>query len=126
MNSLVMSGMQPTQPSSRAGGSGPDAVLRALADPHRRQMLKLVRSNELAAGQIATHFDITQQAVSQHLRVLERAGLLSERRDGARRLYLLRPESLEPVRIVLAELWPDALGRLKQVVEQGKKQKENG
>jgi DNA-binding transcriptional ArsR family regulator len=89
-------------------------------------MLKLVRSHELAAGQIATHFDITQQAVSQHLRVLERAGLLSERREGTRRLYLLRPESLEPVRTVLADLWPDALERLKHVVEQGKSQKEEG
>jgi DNA-binding transcriptional ArsR family regulator len=89
-------------------------------------MLKLVRSHELAAGQIATHFDITQQAVSQHLRVLERAGLLSERRAGTRRLYLLRPESLEPVRTVLADLWPDALERLKHVVEQGKSQKEEG
>ena len=103
--------------------SGPDAVLRALADPHRRQMLKLVRSNELAAGQIATHFAITQQAVSQHLRLLKRAGLLSERREGTRRLYSLRPESLEPVRTVLADLWPDALLRLKQVVEQDKRQK---
>jgi DNA-binding transcriptional ArsR family regulator len=86
-------------------------------------MLKLVRSNELAAGQIATHFDITQQAVSQHLQLLKRAGLLSERREGTRRLYALRPESLEPVRNVLDDIWPDALKRLKQVVEQGKRQK---
>ena len=47
-----------------------------------------------------------------------RAGLLSERREGTWRFYALRPESLEPVRIVLADLWPDALIRLKQVVEQ--------
>ncbi len=119
-----MSGAPSARPGSGDSAAGPDAVLRALADPHRRHMLKLVRSNELAAGQIAKHFDITQQAVSQHLRVLERAGLLRERREGARRLYILRPESLEPVRTVLAELWPDALERLKQVVEQGKGQKE--
>ena len=104
-------------------GAGPDAVLRALADPHRRHMLKLVRGNELAAGQIATHFDITQQAVSQHLRVLKSAGLLSERRQGTRRLYVLRPEALDPVRGVLDDLWPDALIRLKQVVEQSKRQR---
>lgn len=96
---------------------GPDAVLRALADPNRREMLKLVQSRELAAGQIATHFDITQQAVSQHLRLLESVGLLRERRDGTRRLYMFRPESLEPVRALLAELWPDALRRLKIAVE---------
>ncbi len=94
-----------------------------LADPHRRHMLKLVRGNELAAGQIATHFDITQQAVSQHLRVLKSAGLLSERRQGTRRLYVLRPEALDPVRGVLDDLWPDALIRLKQVVEQSKRQR---
>jgi DNA-binding transcriptional ArsR family regulator len=109
-----MSGASAARPGSGDRGAGPDAVLRALADPHRRQMLRLVRSRELAAGQIARHFDITQQAVSQHLRVLERAGLLSERRAGTRRLFILRPESLEPVRTVLAELWPDALDRLKQ------------
>lgn len=105
--------------------SDPDAVLRALADPHRRHMLRLVRSHELAAGQIAAHFEMTQQAVSQHLRVLERAGLLRERREGTRRLYVLRAEALEPVRAVLAEFWPDALERLKRAVEQGKSEREN-
>jgi DNA-binding transcriptional ArsR family regulator len=100
--------------------TSPDAVLRALADPHRRQMLKLVAGGEMASGQIAKHFEITQQGVSQHLRVLEGAGLLSERREGTRRLYALQPESLEPVRDVLADIWPDALKRLKQVVEENK------
>jgi len=75
--------------------SGPDAALRALADPRRRDILRLVRRTELAAGQIGAHFDITQQAVSQHLRLLERAGLLTERREGARRLYALRPEAID-------------------------------
>lgn len=110
-----------TEPSARESAS--DAVLRALADPNRRRILQLVRNRELPAGQIAAHFNITQQAVSQHLHVLERAGLLSERRAGAKRLYSLRPESLEPVRLVLAELWPDALERLKRVVEQAKREK---
>ena len=107
----------PTAASNESGSASPDAVLRALADPQRRQMLRLVRSDELAAGEIATHFDITQQAVSHHLHVLERAGLVQERREGTRHLYLLRPEALNPVRIVLADLWPVALDRLKQVVE---------
>jgi DNA-binding transcriptional ArsR family regulator len=98
-------------------GSGPDAVLRALADPRRRQILRLVRGTELPAGQIAACFDVTQQAISQHLRVLERAGLLSERSEGTRRLYALRPEALDQVRAVLADLWPDALQRLKSLVE---------
>jgi DNA-binding transcriptional ArsR family regulator len=117
-----MSVAETTQPDG--GREAPDAVLRALADPHRRHMLKLVRSNELAVGQIAMHFPITQQAVSQHLHVLERAGLLTERRDGTKRLYAFRPESLDAVRNVLADLWPEALERLKHVVEQAKSKKQ--
>ncbi|GAA4260318.1 ArsR/SmtB family transcription factor [Dactylosporangium darangshiense] len=97
--------------------SAPDAVLRALADPNRRQILWLVQHTELAAGQIAEAFPLTQQAVSQHIGVLKRAGLLNERRGGVRRLYTMRREALEPVRRVLSELWPDALDRLKQAVE---------
>ena len=97
--------------------AAPDAVLRALADPHRRDILRLVQHDELPAGQIAARFHLTQQAVSQHIGVLKQAGLLTERREGTRRLYRLRHESLEPVRKLLAEFWPDALGRLKQAVE---------
>ena len=94
-----------------------DEVLRALADPHRRQILRLVRDGELAAGAIASHFDASQQAISHHLQVLAKAGLLTERRDGVRRLYALDLEGLHPMREVLSELWPSALQRLKQVVE---------
>jgi DNA-binding transcriptional ArsR family regulator len=104
-------------------GDPADAVLRALADPHRRRILRLVRGGELAAGEIASHFDATQQAVSHHLQVLARAGLLSERRDGVRRLYALDPHALDPVREMLTELWPAALARLKFVVEQDQKRK---
>jgi DNA-binding transcriptional ArsR family regulator len=95
-----------------------DAVLRALADPHRRQILRLVQDGELAAGQIAAHFDATQQAISHHLQVLSKVGLVRERREGVRRLYALDPHGLDPVREVLADLWPSALERLKNVVEQ--------
>src|SRR5581483_3942283 len=102
-----------TQPAPTA----PDTVLRALADPNRRQILRLVRHAELPAGKIAESFTLTQQAVSQHIGVLKQAGLLTERRDGTRRLYTLRHESLQPVRDLLAEFWPDALRRLKNAVE---------
>jgi DNA-binding transcriptional ArsR family regulator len=94
-----------------------DAVLRALADPRRRRILRLVRDGEQPAGAIAGHFEITPQAVSQHLRVLRDAGLLVERRDGTRRLYALRPEALTTLHTFLDELWPASLARLKQVVE---------
>ena len=94
-----------------------DAVLRALAEPQRRRILTLVRDGERPAGEIAEHFDITHQAVSQHLRVLRDAGLLNERRDGTRRLYAIRPEAIESVRDFLDQLWPASLQRLKSVVE---------
>ncbi len=68
--------------NGRMTAEAADLVLRALADPTRRTMLRLVRNEELAAGQIGEHFPITQQAVSQHLQVLHRAGLVDERRDG--------------------------------------------
>jgi|SRR5882757_2648172 len=97
--------------------AAPDAVLRALADPHRRQILRLVQHTELPAGQIAATFTLTQQAVSQHIGVLKQAGLLTERREGTRRLYTLRHEALEPIRALLSEFWPDALRRLKKAVE---------
>jgi len=97
--------------------TAPDAVLRALADPNRRQILRLVQRAELPAGRIAASFPLTQQAVSQHIGVLREAGLLTERREGTRRLYTLRHEALEPVRELLSEFWPDALSRLKKAVE---------
>ena len=96
-----------------------DAVFNALADPHRRQILRLVQLRALPAGQIAAQFEMTQQGVSLHLTVLKKAGLLTERRDGTRRLYQLRPDALRPARDVLDEFWPDALARLKQAVETG-------
>ena len=97
-----------------------DAVLRALAEPQRRRILILVRDHELPAGEIADHFDITPQAVSQHLRVLKDAGLLDERREGTRRLYVIRPEAIEPLRAFLDDLWPTSLQRLKRAVETDK------
>jgi DNA-binding transcriptional ArsR family regulator len=97
--------------------AGTDAVLRALADPNRRDIIRLIHDTELPAGQIAAHFTLTQQAVSQHLAVLKKAGLLDERREGTRRLYRFHSDALTPVRELLDEFWPDALQRLKRVVE---------
>ena len=82
-----------------------EAALKAIAAPHRRQILSLVRDGELSAGEIAAHFAVTRPAVSQHLNVLKEAGLLNERRNGTRRLYRVRPEGLAPVRAFLEEFW---------------------
>jgi DNA-binding transcriptional ArsR family regulator len=99
------------------GGAEAEAVLRALAEPQRRRILVLVRDREVPAGEIAEHFAITPQAVSQHLRVLKEAGVLRERREGTRRLYAIRPEAIESVRAFLDDLWPSSLDRLKDAVE---------
>ena len=94
-----------------------EAAFSALAEPRRRAMLLLVRDEARSVGEIAAHFDISQQAVSQHLRVLHDAGLVLVRPEGQRRLYVVRPEGLALVEEFLAELWPASLGRLKRAVE---------
>jgi DNA-binding transcriptional ArsR family regulator len=94
-----------------------EAVVRAIAEPRRRAILRLVRDDELAAGEIASHFDVSRPAVSQHLTVLKDAGLLEERRDGTRRLYRARPEGLEGLKEFLDEFWGLGLARLKQAAE---------
>jgi DNA-binding transcriptional ArsR family regulator len=94
-----------------------EAAFSALAEPRRRAMLLLVRDQPRSVNDIASHFDITQQAVSQHLQVLKDAGLVAVRAEGQRRLYVVRPEGLEGLEAFLAELWPASLERLKQAVE---------
>jgi DNA-binding transcriptional ArsR family regulator len=94
-----------------------EAVLRALAEPRRQAILRLVRDRARSVGEIGEHFDISQQAVSQHLQVLTDAGLLNVRRDGKRRLYSVNPEGLEVLEKFLSDLWPAALRRLKKAVE---------
>ncbi len=106
-----------TVPDDTESPAGTDLVLRALADPHRRDIIRLIRETELPAGQIAANFTLTQQAVSQHITVLKRAGLLEERREGTRRLYRFHSDALAPVRDLLDEFWPAALERLKRAVE---------
>jgi DNA-binding transcriptional ArsR family regulator len=82
-------------------------------------MLMLVRDEPRSVNQIAEHFDISQQAVSQHLKVLRDAGLVAVQPQGQRRLYVVRPEGLESLEALLAELWPASLARLKHAVESG-------
>jgi DNA-binding transcriptional ArsR family regulator len=94
-----------------------DAVARAIAAPRRREILTLVRDDELSAGEIAARFDVSRPAISQHLTALREAGLLSERRQGTRRLYRARPEALAGLRDFLNEFWTDRLERLKLAAE---------
>jgi DNA-binding transcriptional ArsR family regulator len=102
-----------------------EAALRAIAEPRRRRILELVRDVELSAGEIASEFDVTRSAVSQHLTVLKRAGLLEERRDGTRRLYQARAEGLADLRAFLERFWGEGLERLKLAaeLEEGRKRR---
>jgi len=95
----------------------PEAALKALAEPNRVEILRLTRDQPRSVGEIAAHFDISMQAVSQHLQVLKEAGLLSEQRDGARRMYAVRPDGLQAVREFIEDLWPSRLNRLKRLAE---------
>ncbi len=92
-------------------------TIQALADPTRFEILRLVRSRELAAGDIALYFDTSRPAVSQHLRILHRAGLLQERRIGTKRLYAVRPEGFEQLRAFVDGFWDARLRRLKLAAE---------
>jgi DNA-binding transcriptional ArsR family regulator len=93
------------------------AVLRALAEPRRRAILRLVARDELSAGDIAAAFEVSRTAISQHLTVLKNAGLLAERRDGTRRLYRARADGLAGLRALLDEMWSDALNTARRLVE---------
>jgi DNA-binding transcriptional ArsR family regulator len=94
-----------------------EEAIRAIAEPHRRRILQLVTTQELSAGEIASRFEITRPAVSQHLGVLREAGLVTERREGTRRLYSLRPEGFKDLRSFLEAFWDEGLARLKEAAE---------
>jgi DNA-binding transcriptional ArsR family regulator len=94
-----------------------DAALKAIAEPRRREILRLVWDAERSAGEIASHFDVSRPAISQHLRVLKEADLIVERREGTRRWYRARPEGLEGLREYLESFWDVSLGELKQQAE---------
>ncbi len=93
------------------------AAFAALAEPHRQAILRLVRDGPLSVNDIADQFSITQQAVSQHLKVLHDAGLVAVHPAGQRRLYALRPEGIAAARESLEDFWPDRLRQLKEAVE---------
>jgi DNA-binding transcriptional ArsR family regulator len=94
-----------------------EAALKAMAEPNRLAILTLIRVRELPAGEIAERFKTTRSAVSQHLRVLSNAGLLTERHVGVKRLYRLRPEGFRGLRRLLDTFWDEKLDRLKAEVE---------
>lgn len=100
-----------------------ETAFKAIAEPRRRQILMLVRDGELSAGEIASHFDVTRPAISQHLTVLKEAGLVTERRNGTRRLYQARPEGLEELKVFLSGFWDKRLEALRRQAERKERSK---
>jgi DNA-binding transcriptional ArsR family regulator len=96
-----------------------ELALRAIAEPRRQEILRLVWSQERAAGDIARHFEVSRPAISKHLRVLKEAGLVDERRKGTQRLYSARTESLLELRRFLDSFWDEGLLAIKQAAEAG-------
>jgi DNA-binding transcriptional ArsR family regulator len=95
-----------------------DAALKALAEPRRREILRLVWVDEMPATAIAAHFgQVTRSAISQHLGVLKAAGLVTERRDGTRRLYQARQDEVRKLREFLDDYWTTGLDRLRDAAE---------
>lgn len=92
-------------------------MLEAVANPRRREILRLVWDRELSAGDIASRFDVTWPAISQNLAVLRNAGLVIERKESTRRYYRADRAAAGPLALVLEEMWSRDLDRLCRVVE---------
>ena len=90
----------------------------ALADPSRRSVFEALRDGPCAVGELAARFPISRPAVSQHLRVLKAAGLVTDRAAGTRRLYRIRPEGVAAMRAYLDRMWDDALSAYAATIEQ--------
>ncbi len=91
--------------------------VQVIAEPRRREILRLVWDHERPAAEIAAHFDVTFGAVSQHLAVLRRAGLVAVRREGTRRWYRADREALAPYAPMLERMWAGKLDRLAMLAE---------
>ena len=102
-----------------------DAALRAIAEPRRREILRLVWHEERSVGDIASHFDVTRPAISQHLRVLEDAGLVTLRRDGRRSIYRAKRGAMQELRAYLGAFWDAELAGLKAAAERSEREKGN-
>ncbi len=101
----------------------PDVALKALAEPNRRAILGLVSGEPRSVSDIAAHFEITPQAVSQHLRVLREAGLVDEHRQGTRHLFVVNPDGFTAVRQFLDDFWSSHLGALKASAERSQRKR---
>jgi DNA-binding transcriptional ArsR family regulator len=100
-----------------------EAALRAIAEPRRREILRLVWDAERSAGDIASHFEVSRPAISQHLTVLRSVGLVTERKDGTRRWYRANHDALAELQRSLEAFWGDGLASLKREVESAERRR---
>src|SRR3989440_9186877 len=91
--------------------------MAALADPTRRAIFERLRGGPRPVGEIARNLPVSRPAVSQHLRVLKESGLVTERKDGTRRLYRVDPAGVEELRAYFEGFWTDALAAFKAAAE---------
>ncbi len=102
----------------------PDAVLDALGDPTRRAVLEILRGGERAVVELAADLPVSRPAVSQHLKVLKGAGLVTERRQGTRHLYAIDAAGLATLRTYLETFWDAALASFKEAADRAAEQEE--
>ncbi|WP_169084065.1 ArsR/SmtB family transcription factor [Paenibacillus sp. PL91] len=100
-----------------------DKAIQAITEPRRRDILHLVRDEELTSSAIASHFDISAPAISQHLKVLEEAGLVIVRRAGTKRFYSIRREGFAELMHYIESFWDDSLMLLKAAAEEEERRK---
>ena len=101
-----------------------ESTLQALSDPTRRAVLEQLRRGPRAVGEIAAELPVSRPAVSQHLRVLKEAGLVTERQSGTRRLYRLNPTGLAELREYVEGFWEEALASFKAAAETQERRKQ--
>jgi DNA-binding transcriptional ArsR family regulator len=90
----------------------------ALGDPTRRAIFERLADGPKAVGEIASELPVSRPAVSQHLKVLKQAGLVTDRAEGTRRLYQLNPQGIQDLRAYFDQFWNQALASFKEAVEQ--------
>jgi DNA-binding transcriptional ArsR family regulator len=101
-----------------------EKVIQAITEPRRREILSLVRDGEMTSSSIASHFEISAPAISQHLKVLEESGLVLVRREGTKRYYRMRREGFSELKQYIDRFWDDSLLLLKEAAE-GEERKKN-
>jgi DNA-binding transcriptional ArsR family regulator len=92
-------------------------VFQALADPTRHAIFQRLKEGPVAVGELADGLPVSRPAVSQHLRVLKDAGLVSERREGTRRVYRIEPQGVWALRESIDRMWEDALEAFRVAAE---------